>query len=63
MGADDPRPPDRAWPFLAVAAATLIIAGVRARMDGVADPIVAALLAAGLIVLGAWIALEARKGK
>jgi len=58
----EPKPPmgGREWPLIFVATALFISSAVRARMDGVADPIVASLLCAGLIAFGAWIAMEVR---
>ena len=55
---------ERPWPFLAVAAALLLAGGGKAVVDTdpTLEPVAAALIAGGLITLGAWIAAEIRKG-
>jgi len=51
-------PPPRPWPQLALATAILLGAGGRAHLEGAADGITGAGIAAGMIVLGVWLALE-----
>ena len=53
------RPGDwQAWPVLLVAAALLVAASIRAvQNDGIGD-LSAALLAAGLMLMGSWVAVE-----
>lgn len=51
----------RAWPLLATATAALLVAGTRFIRSGL-DALAAVTFAAGLIVLGAWLAVEVRGG-
>ena len=50
----------RTWPILAAAAALLIGAAWKVIIDGTQDTFAAALLAAGLVSLGAWLSIEVR---
>ena len=48
----------RSWPLLLVAAVLLVSAGTRAVLVGGIGELSAALLSAGLMLLGAWVAVE-----
>lgn len=51
------------WPLLLVAAALLIGGGTKAAVAGELDGLASALLASGLVVLGAWLTVEVRRNK
>ncbi len=50
----------RDWPLLLVAAVLLICGGVQAASTGDLDALSISLMTAGLISLGAWLAVEVR---
>lgn len=50
----------RDWPLLLVAAVLLICGGVQAAASGDLDALSISLMTAGLISLGAWLAVEVR---
>lgn len=53
----------RDWPLLLVATLLLIGSAIKAAANDGNDDLSIALLAAGLICLGAWIAVEVRNRK
>ena len=58
-----PIPPaQRSWPLMALAAAFLFAAAAEAIKDPTLDGVGVVLTTAGLVCLGAFIALESRRG-
>ena len=53
----------RDWTLLLVATLLLIGGGAKAAVDGSLEDLSSALLAAGMVVLGSWVAMEVRKYK